>query len=88
MWFTNRQQFCMYFGPLEDILVQVWHQRGHFGQLLAPKSTLGHVKAPRRAFKYVFWLPIGDLSSFLGSQESSLACVLVPKRAVYHVLTT
>ena len=36
----------------------------------------------------MFWLPRGHFSACFGSQEGTLACVLAPKNAVYHVLTS
>ena len=35
-----------------------------------------------------FWLPKGQFGMRFGSLEGTLACILAPKRAVYHVLTS
>lgn len=50
------------------------------------KSVVKCVLLTGRALKHVFWHPRGHFGVRLGFQEGNFACVLVPKRAAYHVV--
>lgn len=85
LWLPKRYN-SVCFGSEEGTLVCV--PRGHYGTFRSKEGSTTHTLVLEMAFGVIdprglFWLPRGHLTTSFGSQKSTLAHVLAPKRTLW-----